>query len=339
MLPASLPLEEGGLLFNAVLAYEAHGRLAGDNTVVLLHDLAHSHRALGPEEGSPYRPSGLGRALLGEGKALDPRTCYVLVPNLLGSPFGSTSPVSLDPESGKPLGPIFPPLTLDDQARAVAGLLRGMEIRRVRALVGIGLGGMVALRLAALFPDIAAGVIALGAARSLPERLRERLSLTPQILSADPTFEEGAYEPEEGPRRTIKALRLEYLRLTSTREQLLARYPDPLSAERGLEAEAEAFSESFDANCYSLLCGAYGRADLGPRLGRLAARVMLVSSSSSAVAPPSRVRDTYRLLSAVGANARAHEMDTPLGQEGLLLEAERLRGPLSAFLATLDRDR
>jgi homoserine O-acetyltransferase len=337
MLPASLPLEEGGLLFNAVLAYEAYGRLAGDNGVVLLHDLTQSHRALGPPEDAPYQPSGWARALIGEGKAFSPRTGFVLVPNLLGSPFGSTSPVSLDPENGKPLGPIFPPLTLDDQARAVAGLLRGMEIRRVRVLAGVGFGGMVALRLAALFPELAAGVVALGAARALPERLRERLALTPQVLSTDPTFEEGAYEAGQGPRRTLKALRLEYLRLTSTREQLLARYQDPLSAERGLDAEAESFSEAYDANCYSLLCGAYGRADLGPQLAKIRARVMLVASSTSAVAPPSHVRDTYHLLAAGGANARAHELHSDLGQEGLLLEGERLRGPLSAFMASLDR--
>ncbi|HYV47276.1 MAG TPA: alpha/beta fold hydrolase [Myxococcaceae bacterium] len=339
MLPASLPLEEGGLLFNAVLAYEAYGRPAPENAVVLLHDLAHSHKALGPAEDAPYQPSGWGGALVGEGKVLDPQNQWVLAPNLLGSPFGSTSPVSLDPENGKPLGPIFPPLTMDDQARAVAGFLRGMEIKKARALVGVGFGGMVALRLAALFPGVTAGVVALGSGRTLPERLRERLSAVPQILSSDPTFEEGAYEAGQGPRGTIKALRLEYLRLTSTREALLARYQDPLAAERGLDAEAEAFAGAFDANCYSLLCGAYGRADVGPHFSKIAARVMLVSASSSAVAPPAHVRDTYRLLSAGGANARAFELKTELGQDGLLADAEQLKGPVGAFLATLDRPR
>lgn len=337
MLPASLPLEEGGLLFNAVLTYEGYGRPAPDNAVLVLHDLMHSYKALGPAEDSPYQPSGWGSALIGEGKPLDPQSAWVLVPNLLGSPFGSTSPVSLDPENGKPLGPIFPPLTIDDQARAAAGFLRGMEIKRARALVGVGFGAMVALRLAALFPGITAGVVALGAGRSLPERLRERMSSTPQILSNDPAFEEGAYEAGAGPRRTIKSLRLEYLRLTSTRERLLDRYQDPMSCERGLDAEAEAFSQAFDANCYSLLCGAYGRADLGPQLARISARVLLVTSSTSVIAPTSHVRATYHLLTAAGVRASMHELPSELGQEGLLLDAERLRGPVSAFMASLDR--
>jgi homoserine O-acetyltransferase len=339
MLPASLPLEEGGLLFNAVLSYDSYGRPSGDNTIVLLHDLQHSHRALGPKEDSPYQPSGWGEQLVGEGRLFNPQVNHILVPNLLGSPFGSTSPVSLDPDTGKPLGPIFPPLTVEDMARAVAGLLRGLEIRRARAVVGVGLGGMVALRLGALFPQLAAGIIALGAARSLPDRLRERMALTPQLLSSDPAFEEGAYEPGQGPVRTVKSLRLEVLRLTSTREQLLGRYRDPLAAERGLEAEAEAFAAAFDANCYSLLCGAYGRCDLGPHLGKLSARVMLVAASTSVMAPPGRVRDTYHALSAAGANVRFHELLTDQGQHALLSEAERLRGPLSAFMGSLDRAR
>jgi homoserine O-acetyltransferase/O-succinyltransferase len=181
--------------------------------------------------------------------------------------------------------------------------------------------------------------VALGTGRALPERLRERLSSTPQVLSGDPAFEEGAYEPGQGPRATIKSLRLEYLRLTSTREALLARYQDPLAAERGLDAEAEAFASAFDANCYSLLCGAYGRADVGPHFSKIAARVMLVSASSSAVAPPGHVRDAYRLLSAGGAKVRAHELKTERGQDGLLVDAEQLREPVGAFLAALDRPR
>ena len=157
------------------------------------------------------------------------------------------------------------------------------------------------------------------------------------MLSSDPAFEEGAYEAGGGPRRTIKSLRLEFLRLTSTREYLLGRFQDPVDAERGLDAEAEAFSQVFDANCYSLLCGAYGRADVGPQLGKISGRVLLVSASSSAIAPTSHVRATYHLLTAAGVKASVHELQTDLGQVGLLADADRLRGPVSAFMASLDR--
>ena len=72
----------------------------------------------------------------------------------------------------------LPTVTVTDMARAVAAMLRGMKVERVRALVGVGLGGIVALRLAALFPELVTAVVVLGAARALPEPLRERLGLT-----------------------------------------------------------------------------------------------------------------------------------------------------------------
>jgi homoserine O-acetyltransferase len=47
-LPVALPLEEGGLPGGASIAWLAYGEPSDDNVVVLLHDLASSHQALGP---------------------------------------------------------------------------------------------------------------------------------------------------------------------------------------------------------------------------------------------------------------------------------------------------
>lgn len=334
-LPAPLPLEEGGLLVNAQLAYEAHGELAGENTVVLLHDLTQSHRALGEPEVSRYKPSGWARELVGPGRVLEGVTDYLVSPNLLGSPFGSTSPLTQDSASGKPIGPAFPTLTVEDMARAIGGLLRGLRIRRVRLLLGLGLGGMVALRMAALFPELAAGVVTLGAARSLPEGLREQLALTGQFLRSDPAFLNGAYLPGPGPRRSLQKLRLEMLRRAYGRDYLAAQHSDLFAVERALEEEAEAFAEQFDASCYAHLCAAYGAADLTESLPRIGARVLLISSAADELAPPIRVRDTYHLLTAAGVSARYYEVQSQGGHALLASEAERLRGPIGEFLSTL----
>src|SRR5688572_32523269 len=45
-------------------------------------------------------------------------------------------------------------------------------------LAGVGLGGMVGLKMAALFPDLVAGVLTIGAAAALPNGLRELLGVT-----------------------------------------------------------------------------------------------------------------------------------------------------------------
>jgi len=170
LLPAPVPLSEGGLLLNAEMAYEAYGVPAAEGVVVLLHDFVASHRALADPEPSLYKPSGWGLQLIGTGRVIDPATDYILSANLLGSPFGSTSPAKFGPD-GQPMATDFPGASTEDMARGVAGLLRGLGVASVRVVVGVGLGGMVALHLASLFPKLSAGVVALGASQVLPERV------------------------------------------------------------------------------------------------------------------------------------------------------------------------
>ena len=318
--PVALPLEEGGLLGGAQVAWCAYGERSDDNVVVLLHDLTHSHQALAAPSGSLFRSSGWGAELVGVGRPLDTSGLHVVVPNLLGSPFGSTSPVSVDPQSGRPYCAALPTVTVLDMARAVAALLRDMKVMRARTLVGVGLGGVVALRLAALFPELAASVVVLGAARTLPESLRERFGLTRHALRMD----------ADSPQRTLRKQYLEYLRLVQGPGVMASEPPD--SAGLALEAEAQAFADTFDANAWALLCTAYAGADLSECLAEVRAPVLLAAAANDALAPPSRVRDTYHQLSAVGVRAHYHELPEPCAHRDLLSEARRLHGPLRDFL-------
>ncbi|MBM7117301.1 alpha/beta fold hydrolase [Archangium primigenium] len=317
--PVALPLEEGGLLGRAHVAWCTYGERSDDNVVVLLHDLAHSHQALGPVTGGAYEPGGWATELVGEGRPLDPAALHVVVPNLLGSPFGSTSPVSVDPQSGQPYGAALPTVTVLDMARAVAAMLRGMKVERVRAVVGMGLGGMVALRLAALFPEQVGSVVVLGAAKVLPESLRERLGLVRHTLRM-----------EADPRRALRKQYLEYLGLVR------APGDAPSEAEarayQALDAEAQAFAEHFDAHAWALLCTAYAGADLSECLGEVRAPVLLAAAVNDVLAPPSRVRDTYHQLSAAGLRTHYHELPEPFAHRALLTEARRLHAPLRDFL-------
>lgn len=325
-----LPLEEGGLLGGAQVAYEVHGEPSGENSVVVLHDLTHSHRVLGPVEAGAYQPSGWGVELVGPGKALDPASVPVIVPNLLGSPFGSTSPVTVDPESGELWGANLSDVSVLDMARGVSALLSSLGQKRVRALVGVGLGGMVALRLAALFPELAAGVVVIGATHILPETLRERLGLTRQVLWMDPEYRGGRYAADKPPLRTLRKQRLEYLRLLYGREYLAKKGPD--AGEGFLTEEAEAFASSFDANAWALLCAAYVAADLSEVLEQVRSKVLLMAGERDVLAPPGRVRDTYHRLSAAGARALYHELTGASDHGTLLSEARPLHGPVRDFL-------
>ena len=57
---------------------------------------------------------------MGIGKAFDPARYLIVCANVMGSPYGSASPVTINPETGKPYGPGFPSTTIRDDVRCVA---------------------------------------------------------------------------------------------------------------------------------------------------------------------------------------------------------------------------
>ena len=54
---------------------------------------------------------------MGRGKAFDPNRFFIFCANVLGSPYGSASPVTINPDTGKPYGPEFPATTIRDDVR------------------------------------------------------------------------------------------------------------------------------------------------------------------------------------------------------------------------------
>ena len=56
---------------------------------------------------------------MGRGKAFDSNRFFIICANTLGSPYGSASPVTINPDTGKQYGPEFPPTTIRDDVRYV----------------------------------------------------------------------------------------------------------------------------------------------------------------------------------------------------------------------------
>lgn len=74
-----------------------------------------AHRGLKPSV-SLYE-SGLADRwgpLMGPSKAFDPNRFFILCANVAGSPYGTVSPISINPDTGEPYGPSFPPTSIRD---------------------------------------------------------------------------------------------------------------------------------------------------------------------------------------------------------------------------------
>jgi len=54
---------------------------------------------------------------MGPGRAFDPTKFFIVCCNVLGSPYGTASPVTLNSETGVTYGPEFPLTTIRDDVR------------------------------------------------------------------------------------------------------------------------------------------------------------------------------------------------------------------------------
>ena len=73
--------------------------------------------------------------MVGPGKPVDTNKFFVIGVNNLGSCFGSTGPMSVNPETGKPYGASFPVVTVEDWVDAQARLLDGARRGAPQTLV------------------------------------------------------------------------------------------------------------------------------------------------------------------------------------------------------------
>ncbi|KAG5459095.1 MAG: Alpha/Beta hydrolase protein [Olpidium bornovanus] len=148
-------LECGVTLRSVPVAYKTWGRLneGGDNVLVVCHALTGSADV--ESWYVPWKPT------IGPDLAFDSRVFFVVCFNVLGSPYGSASPMTLNPETGRRYGPEFPLATVRDDVRIHRLVLESLGVRQVAAVVGGSMGGMQALEWGVMNADIVQNVVAL----------------------------------------------------------------------------------------------------------------------------------------------------------------------------------
>src|SRR3978361_565169 len=104
-----LPLRCGATLGDYELAYEMYGTLNADasNAVLVCHALNASHHVAG-YYANDRDNVGWWDNMIGRGKPLDTNRFFVIGVNNLGSCFGSTGPMSINPDTGAQWGSDFP---------------------------------------------------------------------------------------------------------------------------------------------------------------------------------------------------------------------------------------
>jgi homoserine O-acetyltransferase len=114
-----LLMQNGSSLAGFDLMVETYGTLnaARSNAVLVCHALNASHHVAGVYADDP-KNIGWWDNMVGPGKPLDTNRFFVIGVNNLGSCFGSTGPMSINPATGVPYGASFPVVTVEDWVNA-----------------------------------------------------------------------------------------------------------------------------------------------------------------------------------------------------------------------------
>lgn len=146
-------LESGGLLKKIDVCYEECGApMRDDNVIFICHALTGDAHVAGIRPGET-RPSGWWENMVGPGRGIDTDKFHVICANVLGGCSGTTGPMSINPDTGKPYGSKFPQYTMSDAVDVYRMLLRQLGVRHLAALIGGSYGGIQVMDWVTRCPD------------------------------------------------------------------------------------------------------------------------------------------------------------------------------------------
>lgn len=353
-LPGKFAMRLGGKLQEVQVAYESWGSLnaAKDNVLLLFTGLSPSaHAASSGEDPTP----GWWEEMLGPDKSIDTHRFHVICVNSLGSCFGSTGPASVEARSGKPYGPAFPTLTLEDVAEAAHRLLQSLGIPRVRVVMGPSMGGMSALAYVLMHPGSADALVSISSAtHSEPFSIAVR-SLQRELIHSDGAWQGGHYPPGEGPREGMRLARKLGMISYRSAKEWVERFGrerahaggEPFGAEfeveAYLESRAQAFVGSFDPNSYLYLSRAmdlFDVADHGGSVDKALSRLKLKSAlvvgvDTDILFPLHQQQTLAQALSRAGVETHFVDLPSKQGHDSFLVDMEHFRPAVGEFLAAL----
>ena len=357
----ALPLQSGASLRAYDLSYETYGTLNANksNAVLICHALNASHHVAGVYAGQP-KSEGWWHTMIGPGKPVDTNQFFVIGVNNLGSCFGSTGPMQVNPDTGKIYGADFPVVTVQDWVDAQARLLDALGIQTLAAVMGGSLGGMQALSWTLQYPDRVRHAVVVASAPNLTAENIAFNEVARRAIVTDPDFCEGHYAAQGVlPKRGLRIARMighiTYLsndvmndKFGRQLREISKTHPSGYKfSTQGVEFQIESylryqgdkFSEYFDANTYLLITRAldyfdpassFG-GDLSAALRQATAKFLLVSFTTDWRFAPARSREIVRALLDNQLDVSYAEIDAPHGHDAFLLEDARYMGVVRSY--------
>ena len=352
-----LALSSGATLPAFELMYETYGKLNAQrsNAILVCHALNASHHVAGVYAGKP-ESEGWWDNMIGPGKPVDTDRFFVVGVNNLGSCFGSTGPMSINPATGKPWGSDFPIVTVEDWVDGQSRLADYLGIERFAAVMGGSLGGMQALAWATRYPQRIANALCIAAAPNLSAQNIAFNEVARAAIMTDPDFHDGHfYAYGVKPVRGLRVARMiDHITYISDeqmgekfgrqlREGIKYSWAPEFEIESYLRYQGEKFSEYFDANTYLRITKALdyfdpARAtggDLAKALAPAQARFLVISFTTDWRFSPARAREIVKALVDNRRDVSYAEIVAPFGHDAFLLDTPQYHAVVRTYLSRI----
>jgi len=364
----ALPLQSGASIHDYSLSYETYGELNADksNAVLICHALNASHHVAGVYADQPNNV-GWWDNMIGPGKPVDTNHFFVIGVNNLGSCFGSTGPMHLNPDTGLVYGADFPVMTVEDWVDAQARLLDALGIQQLAAVMGGSLGGMQALGWTLQYPERVKHAVVVASAPNLNAENIAFNEVARRAIVTDPDFHEGHfYAHGVVPKRGLRIARMighiTYLSDDVMNDKFGRQLRDAVTSnatgykystqevefqiESYLRYQGDKFSEYFDANTYLLITRALDyfdparqhHGDLSAAFARAKCKFLLVSFSTDWRFSPARSREMVKALLDNRLDVSYAEIDAPHGHDAFLLDDARYMNVVRYYFDNMASD-
>lgn len=353
-----IPLENGEEFGPVDITYETYGILNRDksNAVLILHAFSGDAHAAGYHRGDDKHP-GWWDTMIGPGKAFDTKKYHIICANILGGCRGTTGPGSVSPETGKPYGLSFPVITIEDMVNVQYELVRHLGIKKLLAVAGGSMGGMLALQWTISFPDLVQSAIILASTSRLSPQAIAFNAVGRNAITSDPGWQNGDYygsdlQPARGLAIARMVGHITYLSDQSMNTKFGRRpqekktfdlsFNDQFMVESYLEHQGSKFVERFDANSYIYLSKAIDYFDLAQKYGsldnaleRTRAKFLIISYTSDWLFPTRQSKEMVFSLMRNSKDVSFTEIPSSYGHDAFLLETLKQEVLIGSFLGNL----
>jgi len=324
--------ESGQKIQELEIGYHTYGRLNAnkDNVVWVCHALTANSDVLDWWKG-----------LFGANDFFNPNEHFIVCANILGSPYGTSNPLSVNPVTGQPYYLAYPQYNVRDIVKAHRLLAEHLKINDIEILIGGSLGGQQALEWAITEPNRIKNLLLISTnARHSPWGIAfnesQRLALT-----ADRTFYSNS---PDGGKKGLKAARSiallsyrSYKTYTVSQQDDDDNISDDHRASSYQNYQGEKLVNRFNAYSYWYLSKAMDSHNVGrdrkgveKALSLIKAKTLVIGIKSDVLFPVEEQQYLFRHI----PKAAFAEFDSFYGHDGFLIETEALTKIITSFFKT-----